>query len=78
MRPNYGRCRSCNAEIRWVVMAGTGKNNPINVPSTEKGNVWIDEDGYAHVVSEGNPAPYDAVLYLSHFVTCKQAKEWKR
>jgi len=59
-------CRSCGAEIEWIVMERTGKKMPIN----RKLEVVVvkNGDGTGRCVSG----------YLSHFATCPHAGEHRK
>lgn len=72
------KCRSCNAEIKWIKMA-SGKNMPVDpyLHSMIKGegtDVIVTEDG--HVI-HGRFASYEEGAnisgYISHFSTCPNA-----
>lgn len=75
MRP--AACRSCGAPIVWVVSAKTGKSLPLDAVPVETGNVSIDDAGRAHVGKPKLPLETDD-RYMSHFVTCPEAGEWRR
>jgi hypothetical protein len=71
------RCKECKAPIWFAVSAQTGKRMPLDPDPAVKGNVWIDDDGYAHAVSAADPAPLGAELYLTHFVLCPGASKFR-
>lgn len=75
-------CRSCHAPVRWVVMAKTGRRNPLNEePDGQHGNVVIDDDGRGHTLKVDDVERARAAgeeLYLSHFATCPQRKDWRK
>lgn len=80
-------CRSCGQEIRWVVMASTGKRMPLDPdPNFEKGNVAFIEGGEhdSKAMTLGGPildqarATQKDALYVSHFATCPQAAKHRR
>lgn len=67
-------CRSCQAEILWVVTQ-KGKRMPLDVEPSEEGTFVkdrIDENGDKRVrfVPEGERATIGKPLYTTHFVTC--------
>lgn len=66
-------CRSCQAEIRWVVTS-TGKSMPIDLRPALLGNVAIRK-GIAHI---GRTFEKDEPRYTSHFATCVFAAEHRR
>lgn len=81
--PGATRCASCCAEIVW---ATTTKDKPIPLEpaSTPNGNLavyQVDGGGLRAVIVQGPRR--DAMracgqpLYLSHFVSCPHADEWR-
>lgn len=81
--PGATRCASCRAEIVW---ATTTKDKPIPLEpaSTPNGNLavyQVDGGGLRAVIVQGPRR--DAMracgqpLYLSHFVSCPHADEWR-
>lgn len=70
-------CRSCGAQIFWVVMVGTGKRNPLDLEPAPKGNVRTN-GATASVVSKLEPAKPGETLHQSHFVSCPQRRAWRR
>ncbi len=68
-------CRSCERPVRFVESAVSGRVMILDGEPSDKGNVAIDENGQARVVS--NP-PEGSTLYLSHFATCPDAKRFRR
>lgn len=77
-----GKCRTCQADIIWVVMAKSGKKNPLNaVPDPEKGNVWqAPDDSWVTVSGSERDGlmTKGETLYLSHFATCAQSKQHRK
>lgn len=57
-------CRSCGAEIRWVLTHATGARMPLDYKPESR--LVIGRSGRAHVVE----------TYTSHFATCPQAGLW--
>ena len=81
--PGATRCASCRAEIVW---ATTTKDKPIPLEpaSTPNGNLavyQVDGGGLRAVIVQGprRDAMRDCgqPLYLSHFVSCPHADEWR-
>lgn len=71
------RCRSCGAEIRWVQTI-TGKNVPIDAEPVDDGNITLERVlGQERAVVNGQPSLVGGPLYVSHFVTCPEAEEWR-
>lgn len=78
-----GKCRSCQADILWVVMAKTGKKNPLDFEPSDKGNVFINERGKGIALTATGKAEIElrfgkVDLRLSHFATCPNAKQHKK
>lgn len=69
------RGRKCGAPIRWVRTAA-GELMPLDAEPVAEGNVELLEDGTAIV--HGQPLLFATDLYLSHFATCPNAKEFRR
>lgn len=77
------QCRSCRAPIVWSVTKHAGKRLPLNPKPSPMGNVRVELNSsvlYAELVlaayreallAEGQP------LYVSHFATCPNAKNWR-
>lgn len=80
--PETGKCRTCGAEIIWVVMAKSGKKNPLDAQAVDNGNIQLDADGKGHILSKDVIAKMrekgTALLYLSHFATCPQSREHRK
>ncbi len=73
------RCRSCNASIRWVVLA-SGKKHPIDTDGTEhirevKGGPirGVTDDGRVISGEASFKGPSTVRIHRSHFATCPQA-----
>jgi hypothetical protein len=64
-------CRSCGAEILWVISKASGKAMPLDVPP-EKRAIIVEVDKHGIPVTEIREA------YTSHFATCPQANDWRR
>ena len=69
-----GRCRSCGAQIDWVVTA-RGKRIPLDRETSEDGNIVLAE-GTARVVQPGE-YPGEP-RFKTHFATCPDAKRWRK
>jgi len=70
-----GACRSCGADILWVVTVN-GKAMPLDPDPVEDGNVTV-EGGIATVLGPLE-AVSEPVLYVTHFQGCPDADEWRR
>ena len=79
-KPNVCKCRSCGAEIIWVMMQ-SGKRMPCDAKATM---YRADPAGKESFVTEhgltmrGTADPDgDTVGYISHFTTCPQAESFR-
>lgn len=76
-------CRSCHQRITWLRTPG-GKAIPVDEDPSDEGNILIDVERcqlVAKVFKNADAAREFAPeepRYLSHFVTCPQAGEWRR
>lgn len=84
MKVPVKRCSSCNARIIWTETV-YGRRMPIDAAPVEDGNLRLE----LRAERNGNTiiAHYDQASlfnsdawsrYVSHFATCKNAKEWRR
>lgn len=86
------KCRSCGAEIAWLVHDRTGKPAPIEVTPRPDGNVVVLSDGGLcrmeiatryRVLTKAEKEEMDAgrfpglPRYVSHFVSCADAPHWR-
>lgn len=60
------QCRSCGAEIMWVVTS-KGKRMPID----------FDED-LKHLYVDKQLPEFDDDCMVSHFATCPQSRKWRK
>ena len=70
-------CRSCGAEILWAETVN-GKRIPLDAEPAER-----PQGVFKLIERPGNPTPLATSaatepVYLSHFVTCPNADEWRR
>lgn len=65
------RCSTCGAEIRLVKMAKTGKPMPLDA-KPEKRVIVVGRD------ETGDELAAVVDTYVSHFVTCPEAKQHRR
>jgi hypothetical protein len=80
-------CRSCKAEIVWAITE-RGKRMPVDKEPSTKGNIMLvwrtnDEPPLAVYLTTEQIAAFDGSLqrhrlHLSHFVTCKEAAQWRK
>ncbi len=72
-------CRSCGQRITWLETAG-GKAMPVDDDPCEEGNIVV-VGGMAKVLKNAQAAAElysEEPRYVSHFVTCPQAKNWRK
>lgn len=75
----HDKCRSCQRPIIWVKMEKSGKSNPLDAQPGPGGNVAINVDGTARVLAKDEIAVTDPMSrYVSHFVTCRDAKKFRK
>lgn len=80
------QCRSCGANIRWVISDSTGKVIPIDADASAKGNLrmlkTLSQNGQAVVVvvsgAEREALRARGEAFMSHFATCPQGPQWRR
>jgi hypothetical protein len=74
-------CRSCGAEILWAITV-TNSRMPVDPTPVPDGNVVLTRiDGgtpVATVLAPGEMLLDSPPLYVSHFVTCPQADQWRK
>ena len=70
---SMGRCKSCGAQIEWVLTV-KGHNMPLDVTPIAGGNIKILDNGRAQVV-DTHP---DVIRSVSHFTTCPEANAHRR
>lgn len=78
-------CRSCGAEIEWVVVSKSGKNMPIDVIPTDTGNIAklpttdaATGNKLVEYVMQGGMLGDHRELYVSHFATCPNADQHRK
>ncbi len=71
------KCSKCGAPIVWAKHFKTGKANPIDADPVEKGNIVLNDDGTYRVVAPDAPIRDGAKLFVSHFMTCPNAKDFR-
>lgn len=81
-------CRSCGAEILWVIWPRSGKRMPVDAepdmrPPPKGGSIVLTLHGgpLGELLAEKyDPERHgkERHRYTSHFSTCPQSKEWRR
>lgn len=69
-------CRSCGEPVRWV-KTSAGKNMPLDPHPVPNGNIELVRGGHGWVAEVVDPDP-EVLRYVSHFVTCPDAKRHRR
>lgn len=79
--PENRRCAGCDAAILWATTAATGRPIPLDAEPHPSGNVVLDDQGRAVVLSTATlfdgPVP-EGPRYQSHFAACPSAKTYRR
>lgn len=65
------KCRYCDAEIFWRTNNVTRRAAPIDAYPDLNGNIEVVDDQWYRIVPKGSLFEQEQVLYLNHFVTCK-------
>lgn len=72
-------CKSCQAPVTWL-HTESGLRIPVDVQPVADGNIRIIGD-VAHVVGATIDLlddTDDGTRYVSHFVSCESAAEWRK
>jgi hypothetical protein len=76
------KCRGCDADINWA-STPAGKSMPLDPEPHPDGNIeaHVDGSGRWHVDivhADSQSTMFTPNLYLSHFVTCPNAEEFRK
>lgn len=71
-------CRSCNAPVVWATSATSGKAIPLDATPVDDGNLFLDGDIAKSFKADEFDALFAPLRFVSHFVTCPQAGQWRR
>jgi len=80
MQREEGKCRSCGADVIWVVLP-SGNRCPLNAqrhkrPEGFRGHCY---DLQTNLLDEEKPIPIaDDFGFFSHFATCPDAQDWSK
>lgn len=74
--PQLAVCRSCAAQIYWVVTEH-GKKMPVDAKPVENGNI-IFVNKQAHVLRAGEQVEQGVHRWISHYATCPQASSHRK
>lgn len=85
------KCKSCGHEIEWARTAPKGQWMPIDPEPVPGGNLSVDRSRWppvARVLKEGEGSRQlsleggdelgEVLGLVSHFSTCRDAKEWRK
>jgi hypothetical protein len=77
--PPVGECRSCRRPVYWCV-TGTGAAMPVDVEPVANGNIQLHRNGerILAVYLTGDLTKVPGPRRVSHFATCKDAKNWRK
>ena len=78
LQPRVVPCRTCKAPMFWAKVASTGKNIPIDAAPRDDGNVVLIDHRTCTVLGPDEAAASQGQKYVSHFMTCPDAKAWRR
>ena len=82
-RGNFGRCAGCGAQIIWI-KTKAGKNMPCNMLLVDykadggKDKIVIPSGEVVSGTIVSSPDDADGHGYVSHFATCRNAKNFRR
>ena len=73
-------CQACGGLVFWLEHVVTGKRAPINADPDPRGNIVLELTNFGwryRVLRKNETAPEDG-LWMSHFVTCVKAADFRR
>lgn len=71
------QCRSCNAPVRFVPSATTGKLMILNADPDPRGRILV-RAGKAHVMGGLFDTHHDELRYTDHHATCPDAAKYRK
>ena len=75
------RCKACGNPILWARVTATGKMMPVDPEPRPDGNIELTRGRTPEATVHGQSplgVDPDLTLYVSHFVTCPSADEFRR
>lgn len=79
MSIQVSQCGSCGAEIYWLKHPITGKPAPIEVATSDQGNVVVNlTRGDYDLVRAEERYIHTGFLHYNHFAICPQARTWAK
>lgn len=86
--PDFARCRSCGAQVLWV-LTGNGKRMPLDATPSAAGNMFVftPDNPDAALIAESTTSTSarasaarveDRPRFLSHFATCPNAAQHRK
>lgn len=79
---NWGTCRSCKAQIYWVITEPGGKKMPIDAEPDPTGSFVVTKRGdvlVAQHVKRVDPELLATMKrYMSHWATCPDSDDWHK
>lgn len=67
---DLAKCKSCGREIIWARSKSTGTLMPLTAEPTMDGNIIIDAEGMAVVLTKEAKASHGGMRHISHFADC--------
>lgn len=78
MSTEIAHCGSCNAPIYWLKHPITGKPAPIEVTTSETGNIVVNLTQRTYQIVPAHERPlHTGYLHDTHFTNCPQAKAYR-
>jgi hypothetical protein len=79
LHPHEIKNCNCGAKMFFAPSAASkgAKKVPVDADPVPHGNIFLNDDHHAVVVSKKNPSPEGATLYLSHFATCPHSAQYR-
>jgi hypothetical protein len=75
------KCRSCQAEILWILLQPSGSRHPIEAEPRPDGTilvVTVQGKLEGTVLSKARRETAEGPLYRSHFASCPNSSLWRK